>query len=73
MKILLIGLGSAGDVNPVIVLGKALSERGHRVTLGANDAFGARVLEAGLEFASLGSERDDAAQSLPERCEAGEV
>jgi UDP:flavonoid glycosyltransferase YjiC (YdhE family) len=39
MKLLLVALGSAGDVYPLVGLGQALRARGHRVTLLANGHF----------------------------------
>lgn len=56
MKVLLQCEGSSGDVHPFVALGVALKDRGHDVTLFANDVF-ARVVEGpGLRFASSGDE-----------------
>lgn len=54
MKFLLIALGSAGDVHPFVGLGKRLAERGHTVTVLANEVFGDTVCDAGLTFGELG-------------------
>lgn len=53
MNVLLITLGSAGDVHPFVGIGKALHERGHRVTVATSDYFEPVVREAGLEFAGI--------------------
>lgn len=53
MKVLLITLGSAGDVHPFVGIGRALKARGHRVTVATNDYFAPVVREAGLEFAGI--------------------
>ena len=55
LSILLASIGSSGDVNPVIGLGRALRARGHRVTLATNEIFGGLVRASGLEFAELGT------------------
>ena len=53
--VMLLALGSSGDVHPFMGLGLALQRRGHRVTLATNDHFQALVERAGLTFASLGT------------------
>jgi len=53
MNVLLITLGSAGDVHPFVGIGRALKSRGHRVTVATNDYFAPVVREAGLEFAGI--------------------
>ncbi|TWT86271.1 MurG-like transferase [Pseudobythopirellula maris] len=50
MLCLLTALGSYGDVYPVIKLGAALAERGHRVKLLANPYFAEPIERAGLEL-----------------------
>lgn len=51
-RILILAVGSAGDVYPFIVIGQALRTRGHDVTLVATANFQARVEAAGLRFVS---------------------
>ena len=58
MKIALLALGTRGDIQPYIALGKALSSRGHRVTLGGADNFADWVKGHGLAFRSLGVDMD---------------
>lgn len=51
---LLIALGSAGDVHPFVGIGRGLADRGHRVTVLANEVFRETVEATGLEFGALG-------------------
>jgi rhamnosyltransferase subunit B len=53
--ILLPTIGSAGDVHPVIGLGRGLKAHGHRVTIITNPYFEARIRQEGLEFLPLGT------------------
>ncbi len=55
MRALLIPVGSHGDVNPFIGLGRELSRRGHEVVVATNELFEPSIRRAGLEFASLGT------------------
>jgi UDP:flavonoid glycosyltransferase YjiC (YdhE family) len=57
VDVLLLPLGSAGDVLPFCGLARALAARGHRVTVAANPHFAALVARAGLDFLPLGDER----------------
>ncbi len=54
MKVLLVTLGTDGDVHPFIGLGLALRKRGHDVILLANEHYADRV-NGTLNFVSLGS------------------
>lgn len=58
MNVILIPIGSSGDVYPFVGLGTALRERGHRVTVATNGHFAPLVARAGLEFVELGTEQD---------------
>lgn len=53
MKITILTLGSRGDVQPPVVLGQALAERGHAVTVVSHLAFRPLVERCGLRFAPL--------------------
>ncbi len=53
MHVLLISIGSAGDVHPFVAVGRALAGRGHRVTFLVNRHFEERVRAAGLAFRAL--------------------
>ena len=54
MRILIQSLGSAGDVHPLLGLGRALVLRGHDVHMIACAAFAGAVVEAGLHFVECG-------------------
>lgn len=58
MHVLLIPIGSHGDVHPFVGLGVALRARGHRATLITNEHFAPLAAAAGLEFRPLGSEAE---------------
>ncbi|KAE8307233.1 hypothetical protein BDV41DRAFT_582579 [Aspergillus transmontanensis] len=47
-------IGSRGDIQPFIVIGKTLKAYGHRVRLATHPAFRDRVKENGLEFFNIG-------------------
>lgn len=67
MYVLLLPVGSAGDVHPFIGLGAALRRRGHDVTVAANAYFENLVRRTGLDFAELGTlEEYDAITSNPD-------
>jgi hypothetical protein len=55
VNILLLALGSHGDVHPFVGIGRALRERGHDVTVAANEYFKPMVEKAGLEFIAIGT------------------
>jgi sterol 3beta-glucosyltransferase len=59
MKVALVTVGSRGDVEPYIAFGQRLKQRGHSVRVAALALFKQDVIDAGLEFHSLGA--------LPER------
>lgn len=58
MKILIVAIGSQGDVNPFIKIGLALQERAHDVTILSNDYFRDSIRRAGLDFSPVGSSED---------------
>lgn len=55
LNVLLVPLGTDGDIYPYVGVGRALSERGHRVTLIANDYFRPPAEHHGLSFAAVGT------------------
>ncbi len=66
MKVILTPVGSAGDINPFIVVGRELRRRGHDVSLLAVEPFARIVADAGLHFVSVGtSDEFDRATSDP--------
>jgi rhamnosyltransferase subunit B len=52
---LLLPIGSSGDVHPFVALGLALRERGHRVTVITSVYFESLIRKTGLEFVGLGT------------------
>src|SRR5215471_19141138 len=67
MRVILTPVGSAGDVNPFVVIGRELRRRGHRVSLIASDVFADVVSNAGLAFVSSASREEyDRATSNPD-------
>ena len=58
MNIIVIGLGSAGDVHPMVGLALALRRRGHNVLLVGTAVFQRLAERVGLEFVGLGSEEE---------------
>src|SRR3989337_2312016 len=53
MHITILALGSRGDVQPIVTLGKALTAPGHRVRVATFDTFRPLITEAGLEFSLI--------------------
>jgi rhamnosyltransferase subunit B len=58
LNVMLPTLGSSGDVHPFIALGRAMQQRGHRVTVLTNPLFQALIESQGLEFLALGKLED---------------
>jgi len=58
MRVLIIGLGSAGDVHPNVGLAIALRDRGHDATLVAPCVFESVAQRAGVRFVGLGTEEE---------------
>jgi rhamnosyltransferase subunit B len=58
MNVLLVALGSAGDVYPLVRLGLALRERGHHVSLLANGYFEPISRRVGLAFHEIAPAAD---------------
>ena len=56
--ILLVTIGSAGDVYPKVGLGRALQARGHRITMITSAYFEKLIRDNGFGFEPLGSEED---------------
>ncbi len=58
MNIVLITLGTDGDVDPFIALGRELKNRGHSVTLVSNDYFKPIADKFEFGFVSIGTKQD---------------
>src|ERR1700693_5020127 len=54
MRIGIIALGSRGDVQPYVALGKGLKQAGYEVLLLTHDPFEGLVRNEGLEFFAIG-------------------
>ncbi|GAC1305166.1 MAG: glycosyltransferase [Steroidobacteraceae bacterium] len=61
MHVLLVPLGSTGDVYPFVALGTELVRRGHRVSLFASGSHRALAEAAGFEFDAYASQKDELA------------
>ena len=55
MKILLVPVGSAGDVHPFVAIGAVLRQRGHLVTVITSPVFERLIRRVGLQFVPLGT------------------
>ena len=58
MHIIIIAIGSAGDVHPFMGLGRAFQASGHRVSFAANPVFQPLVERCGLRFLPVGTPED---------------
>ncbi len=58
LNVILATLGSAGDVNPFIAIGKGMVARGHTATLVTNPHFESVARQAGLAFAGVHTVED---------------
>ncbi|KAH7421155.1 hypothetical protein KP509_13G042700 [Ceratopteris richardii] len=56
LEIAMLIVGTRGDVQPFVAIGKRLQEHGHRVRLATHANFEDFVLKAGLEFYPLGGD-----------------
>ncbi|MBL3648275.1 glycosyltransferase [Bacillus sp. RHFS10] len=63
MKINLLTIGTRGDVQPFIALGKELSRRGHHVTICTEDAFKDLAEKNRLSFSAIRADYADLTQS----------
>ncbi|KAI8799228.1 hypothetical protein BJ742DRAFT_847371 [Cladochytrium replicatum] len=56
LNIVILIVGSRGDVQPFVALGKELKKNGHRVRLATHETFRSFVKDGGLEFYPLGGD-----------------
>ncbi|KAF7777854.1 CAZyme family GT1 [Agaricus bisporus var. burnettii] len=54
MSIVIMVVGSRGDIQPYVALGKRLKQDGHRIRIATHDAFRQFVIDEGLEFFDIG-------------------
>ena len=67
MNILIVSVGSYGDVLPLVGLGRELRSRGHTITFFTNGHFADLVQQADLNFVPIGSaEEYDAVANHPD-------
>ncbi|KZV64473.1 glycosyltransferase family 1 protein [Peniophora sp. CONT] len=59
LSIVIMIVGSRGDVQPFLALGQRLKEHGHRVRIATHATFDKFVRDAGLEFFSIGGNPQD--------------
>jgi len=56
MKILLMSIGTRGDMEPFLAIGEILKEKGHQVISAFPEQFGSLAEDSNMKFASLGTE-----------------
>ena len=64
MKITMLAIGSTGDVNPYILLGKELKKRGHDVIIAAFSKFSSIIQNAGIGFFPLNGDAESFISSI---------
>ena len=55
MKIILMSVGTRGDMEPFLAIGEIMQERGHQFICAFPEQFRNLALDSNFEFASLGS------------------
>ncbi len=63
MKIILTSIGTRGDIEPFLAIGKNLKEKGHQVICAFSEKFREATESCDIEFASLGRKNDDVLES----------
>jgi UDP:flavonoid glycosyltransferase YjiC (YdhE family) len=58
MKIILTSIGTRGDIEPFLAIGKILKEKGHQVICAFSEQFRELTESCDIEFASLGEKND---------------
>ena len=71
MQIAIIAIGSRGDVQPYVALGKGLRDAGHAVKVLASSDFRELVTAQGLEFADVGGGLESVARGMQDLLEKG--
>ena len=57
-RILMVGLGSYGDINPYLAIGRELKRRGHAAVLATGQIYAGDAAREGLEFAAVRPDAD---------------
>ena len=55
LNVVMYGLGTGGDIDPIVALGLEFKSRGHKVSVLSNDYFKETIASTGLEFFSIGT------------------
>ena len=63
MKIILTAIGTQGDIEPFLAIGKILKEKGHLVICAFSEKFREATESCDIEFASLGRKNDDSLEN----------
>ena len=71
MKIILTSIGTRGDVEPFLAIGKMLKEKGHQVICAFSEKYRELTESCDLEFTSLGRKNDDVLESDANRIVMG--
>lgn len=71
MKIILTSIGTRGDIEPFLAIGKILKEKGHQVICAFSDQFRELTESCEIEFMSLGRKNDDILESDANRTVMG--
>jgi UDP:flavonoid glycosyltransferase YjiC (YdhE family) len=71
MKIILTSIGTRGDIEPFLAIGKILKEKGHQVICAFSEKFRELTESCDIEFASLGRKNDDVLESDANRTVMG--
>jgi rhamnosyltransferase subunit B len=53
MQVLIVTLGTLGDLLPFLTIAKALTERGHEVTIGTSRAYESHITRLGIRFSPI--------------------
>lgn len=73
MQITIIAVGSRGDVQPYVALGKGLRQAGHAVRIVASSDFQSLIASHGLELVDMGGNMQDVAQRMQGLIEQGNM
>ena len=71
MKIILTSIGTRGDIEPFLAIGKILKEKGHQVICAFSEKFREETESFDIQFASLGRKNDDILESDANRSVMG--
>lgn len=64
MRLTILAVGTRGDVQPMLALGRGLRAAGHQVRIGTHENFAANVEACGLEYRKLASDPTRIVQSV---------